>query len=427
MALNKDIVITAYGVISPIGVTSEEYWNSMLQQQSGVRLSTKLGLEGTARWLCSEVPEYEPKKYVRSRRATKKSFKVMSDDILLGYAAACQACNKVDVLPGSDSIDPERLGVLFGADLIGLQISEMLSSIAKSAEKGVMRHESFGEHAMGDITPLWMLKYLPNMPACHIGIGHDARGPNNSLTLEGVSSLAALSEACRTIERGQADIMIAGGTSCRINPFTWSRSGSYHLSSRKDDPAAAMRPFDSDRDGTVLGEGAAAFILETREHAEARGVKPIAQILGFGHRFHWHDQKVAPSENAIRGSIEAALQDADVAASDIDHVNADGLSDPLFDASEAKAIRAALGDVPVTAPKSYFGNLSAAAGAVEMIASLKAFEHGIVPTTLNYETPDPECPVNVVQGEPLAKEQSIAMLMSQCRTGRAASMVIAKA
>jgi 3-oxoacyl-[acyl-carrier-protein] synthase II len=427
MALKKDIVITAYGVISPIGVTNQEYWDSMLQQQSGVGLSTKLGLEGASRWLCAEAPEYEAKKYVRSRPATKKSFKVMSDDILLGYAAACQACNEVDVLPGSESVDPERLGVLFGADLIGIQISEMLSSIAKSNQGGVMQHDQFGEHAMGDITPLWMLKYLPNMPACHIGIGHDARGPNNSLTLEGASSLAALSEACRTIERGQADAMIAGGTSCRINAFTWSRSTSYRLSKRINDPAAAMRPFDTHRDGTVLGEGAAAFILETREHAEARGVKPLAQILGFGHRFHWHDQKAAPSEDAIRGSIEAAIQDADVTASDIDHVNADGLSDPLFDASEAKAIRAALGDVPVTAPKSYFGNLSAAAGAVEMVATLKAFEHGQVPATLNYETPDPECPVNVVQGEPLVKEQSIALLTSLCRTGRAASMVIAKA
>lgn len=427
MAINKEIVITGMGTISPIGITSDEYWTSIIEGRSGIGPLTKFAIDDELRPLCGEAPDFNAKKRVRSCPPTKKSIKVMSQDIQLGFVAALDACANAGIGADAFVVDPERFGVLYGADLIGLDIDDLIPAYLKCMEDGKVQPELWGSNALENIFPLWMLKYLPNMPACHIGIGQDARGPNDSLTLDRVSGLSAISEACRIIERGQADVMIAGATSSRTDASIWARQQSMDISPRKDDPASVMRPFDAGHDGYVAGEGAAAFVLESREHAEARGATPLAKIAGFAHRFHWNGHGQGPDSELMAKTISAAIEDASLTPEDIGHVNAAGISTVADDRAEASAIRKVLGDVPVTAPTSYFGQLFAATGAVEMVASILGLQHGLVPPTLNYASPDAECPVNVVSGEAISGTAPTALLMNHCRFGRTAAMVIAKA
>jgi len=279
--------------------------------------------------------------------------------------------------------------------------------------------------------PLWLLRNLPNMVACQIAIVHDARGPNNTINLSDVSSLLAIIEAIRVIQRDAADIMIAGGVGARINPTSMSYRGDGDLSHRNEEPARASRPFDALRDGLVHGEGAGAFILESRQHAERRGAPILARILSYASA---HEPlagnpaiKLEPlTGSAIRQVLSDSLSRAGVAPNDLGHVNAHGMGTIADDRYEAQAIRSVLGDVPVTAPKSFFGHLGAGCGAMELAASIAGMNAGEIPMTLNYEQPDSECPVNVICGEPQASKNRTALKLSSSRLGHAAAIVIAR-
>jgi 3-oxoacyl-[acyl-carrier-protein] synthase II len=277
---------------------------------------------------------------------------------------------------------------------------------------------------MAEMYPLWMLKYLPNMPACHIGIAQDARGPNNSIMLGDVSSLSAIAEAIRVIERGHADVMFAGGTGSRIHPGSWIRSKIFKLSSRSDNPAQASRPFDARRDGIVNGEGAAAFLLESLEHAEARGAQVVARILGYAGGFEPCRNGEPLQGRAIQKAILGALEDAGIDRARLGHVNANGSGAIRDDRIEAQAIANTLGDIPVTAPKSFFGNLGAGSGAVEMAASVLGLRQGLVPPTLNYEFPDPHCPVNVIRSRPRPINRPTALMLNHTSFGQAIGLVL---
>jgi 3-oxoacyl-[acyl-carrier-protein] synthase II len=273
---------------------------------------------------------------------------------------------------------------------------------------------------------LWMLKYLPNMPACHIGIRYDARGPNNTISLGEVSSMLAIAEAADVIRRGHADVMIAGGTGSKLNitDFVWHGDARLGMNGKLS-PASVSRPFDAKRCGMVYGEGAAEFVLESRAHAEARGATPLARIAGSASRYEPASHSMAPRGNSIARAIRAALDLADVTSDEIGHVNAHGVSTREDDAAEAKAIRSVLGEVPVTAPKSFFGNLGPGSGMVELAVSLIGMQNNAVPLTLNYETPDPECPVNVVTEVEPAKSPAFIKL-SHNSTGQAVAIVLTK-
>ena len=271
--------------------------------------------------------------------------------------------------------------------------------------------------------PLWMLKYLPNMTGCHIGIAHDARGPNNTISQGDVSGLNAIIEATDVIARGHADMVVTGGASSKLPWVDLCWQGGMHMSRRVDDPAAACRPFEATRDGMVASEGATALILESRAHAEARGVKPMASVLGYGRRSEPCSDDLKPTGQAIARSIEATLSMSGVAADEIGHVNAHGLSTIDDDAIEARAIQQTLGDVPVTAPKSFFGNLGEAGGAAELAISLLGLEQGVVLPTLNYDQPDPSCPINVVAAPQPSRAPTI-MALNHKLTGQAVSLLV---
>jgi 3-oxoacyl-[acyl-carrier-protein] synthase II len=418
MASAQEIVITGVGVVSPMGIGREPFWTALVEGRSGIRRLPQFDDPGLPSPFGAEVPDFDPKRYVRQR----KSLKVMSRDIQLAFAAADLAC--ADANLRESRLDPERLGVILGADIISCELDELLGAYRKCIVDGQFEFRRWGPAFKAELFPLWMLKYLPNMPACHVGIGEDARGPNNTITLADVSTLSALCEAARVLERGQADAIIAGGVGMRNHPVWWARGQLVAQSRWGGDPAAASRPFDAQRDGLVNGEGAGTFILETRRRAELRGARVLARILGYASAFEPLRNGKPLQGAAIRRAILTALDVAGLKPADVSHVTAHGLSTIVSDRMEAQAIRDVLGDVPVTAPKSYFGYLGAAAGALDTAMSVLAFEHGLVPPTLNYEHPDPECPINVIHGQPLPIGRPTALVLSHSSRGQAVALAL---
>lgn len=414
----REVVITGVGIVSPIGVGSEQVWDSIVARRSGVRLLPELA---AGAWLApfgGDVRDFGPKELIQPR----KSIKVMSREIQLAVAAAELAWQDAGL--GNATLDPDRFGVVGAAGLLYCDLEELRIPFLEWTKHEEFEIHRWSREAMGEMYPLWMLKYLPNMPACHIGIRYDARGPNNTIAEADVSSLMALAEGADVIRRDLADVMIVGGTGSRINTtdYLW-HAGARVARLGADDPATVCRPFDVRRSGLVYGEGAAKIVLESRDHAERRGVRPLARVAAAASRCEPSAVSLRPSGKAIRQAIQAALSAAGAEPFHIGHVNAHGNSTREDDAAEAQAIRQMLGDVPVTAPKSFFGNLGHGSGMVELGISLLAMRHGVVPPTLNYEMPDPECPVNVVT-ELTPTDRSAFIALNHNTTGQAASVVI---
>jgi 3-oxoacyl-[acyl-carrier-protein] synthase II len=368
-----EIVITGVGVVSPIGIGIELFWHSLRTGTSGVRpYSILQGTEMPVRF-GGEIIDFDAKQYVTPR----KSLKVMSREIQIAFAAAAMAVENAGITSGL--VDPDRLGVVFGSEMPYGPPEELVEVYQHCKVDGQIDPGLWAEKAMSKNFPLWMLKFLPNMAACHIGISHDARGPNNSITHGDVSSLLAMTEAMHIIRRGHADVMIVGGFGARLNLTQLQYRSDANLSHREDDPAAASRPFDAARDGMVNGDGAGAFVIERREHAERRGAAVLATIRGVGNSYEARMTSKPATGIAIRRSIMQSLAEAGLESNSIGHVSAYGISTIDEDPLEAQAIRACLGDVPVTAFKSYFGNLGAGGGAVETAASVLALQHNEVP------------------------------------------------
>jgi len=415
---HREVVLTGFGIVSPIGIGKEACCASLQKQQSGADLVQSFDASTSRCAIAAEILDFDPKQYIRPR----KSLKVMSRDIQFAFAAAEMAVTDSGLSPEQGC--PERKGVIFGTDLIYTDIEAVSDAYRSCLRNGNFDFSLWGSEAMANMHPLWLLKYLPNMPACHIGIAQDARGANNSITVGDTSSLQALLEAAHAIERDQLDVVIAGGASSQINPTVYDFRGRGRFTQSTGDPTKACRPFDRDRDGTFHGEGAAAFILESRVHAENRGANILATIAGACSRFVPQRIDHRPDGRAIRNSIQGAMQEAGVEVNQIDHVNAHGIALKEEDQVEAEAIHGLLDNVPVIAPKSYFGNIGAGGGAIEMAVSLLAFQEGLLPVSLNYENPDPACPVNVVHKEPRQVEKKGALLLNQGRDGQAVAAIL---
>lgn len=415
----KEIVITGLGIVSPIGVGVDSFWKGLLSGRSGVTPLTFPGAEEMPVKFGAQVTGFDAKEYVTPR----KSLKVMCQEIQFGYASAVMAMQQAGLAP--DSFDHDRCGVVMGADMYYCPIDDMEGVYRHCRTEKGFEYNVWGEKGMSDLYPLWMLKYLPNMTACHLAIANDARGPNNTIALGDSSALLALMEGAQVIQRGLADVMICGASGCRLSLTPWMYRGALNQSHRNEDPSGASRPFDAGRDGMVNGEGAAAYIIESREYAEARGARILARVLGWSSTFAPDVESEASRTDSIARSIRQTLERSEVDASAVGHVNAHGLSTVDQDRCEAQAIRQCLGDAPVTAMKSIFGSLGAAGGAAELVGSVMAMLNDQVPATINYETPDPQCPVNVVHGAPLKGRPKTALLLNQSGTGQAAAVLIA--
>jgi 3-oxoacyl-[acyl-carrier-protein] synthase II len=415
----SEIVITGVGVVSPIGIGLEAFWGALLAGESGIRPMNLFDASALSVRFGGQIADFDPRQLVRPR----KSLKVMSREMQIGFAAADLALGDAGIEPGA--ADPQRCGVVFGADMIYAGLEDLERAYRQARANGRFDYHRFAGSIHEEVHPLWLLKHLPNMTASHIAIAHDARGPNNTIVLGDVSGLLAVTEAASLIRRGWADVMIAGGTGCRLHPTALVARGDAQLSHRGDDCRRACRPFDRDRDGFVNGEGAAALVLESRRRAEARGARIRARILAATSRCEPAVVRGGVTGTGLRQAIRATCEAAGLAARDVGHVNAHGMSSIDMDRIEAAALRAEFGDVPVTAPKSLFGNLGAGGGTVELAAAVLAVERGLVPATLNYESPDPACPVAVVHGPPLAGRPATAVAVNFCSTGQAVAVAIA--
>ena len=416
---SREVVITGVGVVSPIGIGKEAFWEALHAGRSGIRPITRFDSSSLSVPFGGEISDFDPKLWVRPR----KSLKVMSREIQFGFAAADLAMADAGLAAGA--FEPERFGVVVGSDMIYADLEDLERTYRRALAGGTFDFTAWAEAIHEDLHPLWLLKHLPNMTASHVAIAHEARGPNNSIVLGDVSGLLAIAEAASVIRRGWADVMLAGGTGCRLHPTALVARGDALLSHRRDAPTRACRPFDLDRDGLVNGEGAGMLLLESRDHAERRQARIRGRLLAAASRCEPAAGGGPLTGSALRLAIRAALGHADLSPAGIGHVNAHGVSTTEMDRVEAAAIRAELGDVPVTAPKSVFGHLGAGGGAVELIASLLGIEAGIVPATLNYETPDPDCPVNVVTEPGLAGRDPTVLSVNLCSTGQAAAVVVA--
>jgi 3-oxoacyl-[acyl-carrier-protein] synthase II len=413
-----ECVVTGLGVVSPIGIGVEAVRSALAAMRSGVRPLARFAADGFPVPFGAEVADFDGRNHVRPR----KSLKVMSREIQMAFAAADQAYASSG--QGPHSIDPERFGVVFGSDLIQPDPTETAAAFAGCIDDGEFDFQRWGTAAMREIQPLWMLKHLPNMPACHIGIAVDARGPNNTITLGDVSGLSALAEVKSMIERGAVDAAIAGGTGSRLMPTTMARNAAGEASVRGDDPPAAPRPFEASRDGEVFGEGAAALMLESRASARRRQAAATAKLAGVGASFGRDGPAI--SEAAIRRAMLRALEQAGLAAADVGLVIAQGRSTQAADTAEARAIREVCGEVAVTAPSSYYGSLGSGSGAMASVLAVLAIIDGRIPPTRNYDRPDPRCPLNIMTEPGRALEKPAVLVVSHSTTGQAAAAVFTR-
>jgi 3-oxoacyl-[acyl-carrier-protein] synthase II len=414
----REVVITGLGIISPIGVGREQVWESIAARRSGIRSLPHLASTGWLAPFGGEVVDFEPKELIQPR----KSIKIMCREIQLASAAAEMAWQDAGL--SQASLEPDRLGVIGAAGVMYCDLEELRIPFVEWLKQEDFDIHRWSREAMGELYPLWMLKYLPNMPACHIGIRYDARGPNNTISLGDVSPLLAVAEAAEVIRRGQADVMIAGGTGTRLNVTDFLWRGSERVARNgAGPPSTVCRPFDADRSGMVYGEGAAQIVLESRQHAERRGARPIGRLAAAASRCELSSENKRPTGDAVWRTIAAVLASSGIDAAQIGYVNAHGNSTREDDPIEAQAIREALGGIRVTAPKSFFGNLGPGSGMVELVISLIGLEKGAVPPTLNYQTPDPECPVEVVT-ELQPSDCPSFIKLNHNTTGQAAAVIV---
>ncbi|HWY86799.1 MAG TPA: beta-ketoacyl-[acyl-carrier-protein] synthase family protein [Gemmataceae bacterium] len=421
MVAARRVVVTGIGITSSIGLGAAPFWDSLSHGRSGIKPITAFDASGLTTRIGGQITGFDAKNYID--KANRKSLRVMARAIQLAVAAAQLALDdsKID----KNNLDPTRFGVEFGAGLMPTELDELAaaSRASTNGQAGAVDLKLWGEHGLAAIPPLWMLKYLPNMHACHVSILHNAQGPNNSITESDVAGLLALGEASRILRRGQADFFLVGGADSKINPLSMVRQCLFgHLSRRNEPSAQACRPFERGRDGTILGEGSAVLAVEDLAHAQKRRAAIYGEIIGFGAAF----DRGCTGKGLAR-AIHAALAQANVRPDDIGHINAHGLSSIHADAWEARGIREAFGDrkTPVWAAKSYFGNMGSGGPLVECAGSLLAVKHGLLPATLNYEEPDPVCPINVNRtNQPLANPLFLKIAFTEM--GQCAAVVCRK-
>lgn len=409
-AAQRRVVITGMGVVCPLGLTTEDVWNGLAAGVSAVQPIESFSSAGLplhhaaeARCFTGEIDNFGPLEG-EQKKAIRKGLKVMCRESQMAVAAAQRALHDA---AAREHHAPERFGCVFGSDYMLTLPDDFTASVARCrGADGRFEFDRWASDGMPQLTPLWLLKYLPNMPASHIAIYNDLRGPSNSLTVREASGHLAVGEATVTIQRGAADIMVAGATGTRVHPMkTVHALQTEQVAYGDGDPAHWSRPFDARRSGMVLGEGAAVLILEELSHAERRGARIYGEVVGHAARCATEPGGTGRRRQALAHAIGKAVEMAGGQTGDIGHVHAHGVSTRVGDREEAAAWRDVLGDaagrVPTVAAKSHFGNLGAGSGLTECIASLLALGRGELFPLLNLETPDAECPIRPARaGDP---------------------------
>ncbi|MDQ7012199.1 MAG: beta-ketoacyl-[acyl-carrier-protein] synthase family protein [Mariprofundaceae bacterium] len=400
---SRRIVVTGIGVISPIGYNKEQFWQCLVDGCSGVgrleweadnTMSSFVG--GRAKDFQGQIGDFGVLDKMQ-KRSIGKALKLMNRETQMGVAAAGQALAESNLLTGET--DRERVGVCFGAGNVSMLPEDFLAGIqACTDESAGYDFQRWGTDGLAEVAPLWLLKCLPNMPACYIAIFNDLRGPNNSITQREASANLALAEACNIISDGAADAMVVGGTGTTLQAFNLIHEWVDREIARGDsDPEKMCRPFDLQRQGAVLAEGAAAFVLESLDQAARRGAPIYGEVIGAGSSCVLDLNRTPHIDEALAHAMQAALAQAGLPPECIGHVHAHGLGTRRSDINEAQALRRVFGrhtdHLPVVAAKSYMGNSGAGSGAIELAASLLALKHGRLFRILNCEQLDPQCPI----------------------------------
>ena len=383
--MKRRVVITGMGTLNPLGNDVTSTWEAVLSGRSGIGPITQFDAREQKSRFAGEVRDFDPVALFGRKEARR-----MDRVTQFAVAAANQALAAA-ALDGP--LDRDRVGVILGSGLgaIGATIEAV---------------QAFGEKGPGRVNPFYIPMMLADTPAAVVAIEHGFRGPNMSVATACATSNNALGEAARMIQAGLCDVMVAGASEACILPLplaAFSVMGA--LSARNDAPQAASRPFDRDRDGFVLSEGGAVLILEELAHAQARGAHILAEFLGYGSSADaYHISQPMADGSGAALSMSRALADAGLPPDAIDYVNAHGTSTPLNDSGETAAIKLVFGAaayaVPVSSTKSLHGHLLGAAGALEAVIVVQALRHGLLPPTINYETPDPACDLDYVPNVP---------------------------
>lgn len=422
MVGTNDIVITGLGCVSPIGIGREAFWNSLKSGKCGISLLHRIEGDEPREYYGGVIGDFDGKVYVTPRKALK----VMNREVQTAYSAAHLAWQDANLQDAE--LNADRLGVIYGAEMFPGEIQDLTGAIQHCTVEGEMHPGRWGAQFSRDIFPLWMLKNLPNMPACHVGIAINARGPNNTIVEEENSGLQALIEAAMIIERDVADVMVVGAVGGRVSPTRlifrleqiYRRQG---VPGGMRDGEGLCIPFDLGRSGLIAAEGAASIVLERRSHAVKRGAKIYGQLTGFANRFSKPQNEFEGSRVSISNAIRAALNMAEIDANSLGVLAAQGFSGKRLDIEESHGIAAICGDVPVTAFSSYFGTTGAACGLLELVAGVLASSNGVTLPTLGYSKPDPDCPIRVTTNT--ARMTSEHMLkLSFTPHGHAAAVVV---
>jgi len=430
------VVITGLGAVSPLGLTAPDMWKGLCAGRCGIGGITAFDPAGFDCKLAGQVPDYRIQQYVP--KSHRKAVKLMSRDIELAVIAANEALTSsglvtVGIDPERVNIDPQRMAINLGAGLISCDLVELAPAVAASITDGKFDIRKYGKEGLELVTPLWLLKYLPNMLACHIGIIHDIQGPSNTITCAECSAHLAIGEAEQIIARGDSDIALAGGAEAKVNPIVMIRQCLLRRATTEnnDDPASSCRPFDADAKGSVFGEGAGVVILENLENAQKRGAKIYAEAVGIGYGSSINPayEHLEPDGYGLQIAIEKAMADAQIRPKDLDLIIPHGTGIAADDLAEARAIEAALGEasreIPVWPTKSMLSNTGAASGAIDVIAAICAMTEGKIPAARNCDRQANGCNLNIAS-QAQQTDINYALCCSYTYGGQTAALVLKK-
>jgi len=398
---NRRVVITGTGLITPLGTGTEKNWRAMMAGQSGIAPVTRFDVGKIDTRFAGEVKDFQPEQFIEKREVRRM-------DLFAQYAlAAAEMAVQESGLPiGPDAphgYEPEKVGVIVGSGTGG--ISSLEEQYAKGMEKGFDR-----------LSPFFILQMIINMAPGLISIRYGCKGPNWSPVSACATSANAIGEAWKSIRLGECDAVIAGGAEASITPLAMGGfSVMKAMSRRNEDPTAASRPFDRERDGFVLGEGAGMLVLEELSHAKKRGARILAELVGYGTNSDaYHVTQPSPGGEGAARCMRLALESARLNPEDVGYINAHGTSTPLNDASETQAIKTVFGphvrSLAVSSTKSMTGHMLGAAGGAEAVVSVLTLRSGVIPPTINYTTPDPACDLDCVPNQ--ARERRVEAVMS---------------
>ena len=408
----RRVVVTGIGAVTPVGIGKEEFWKNIKEGKSGIGLITNFDTENHAVKIAGEVKDFDPLRFIE-----KKEAKRMDKYTQFGIAASKLAVEdaKLDL----DKVEQERFGVIIGSGIGGIQTFE--KEFEKMSNKGPSR-----------VSPFFIPMMITNIASGQISIALGAKGPNTTVVTACASSTNAVGDAFKAIQRGDADLMITGGTESSITPLSMAGfTNMKALSTRNDEPQKASRPFDKDRNGFVMGEGAGMLLIEELEHALKRGAHIYAEIVGYGMSADaYHITAPAPGGEGAARSMMNALKDGNVDPNELSYINAHGTSTPMNDKNETAAIKTVFKDhakdIAISSSKSMTGHLLGAAGGVEAIVCALAIDENFVPPTINYTIPDEECDLDYVPNEGREMEVNYALSNSLGFGGHNATILLKK-